>query len=74
MTSNKQVDYEIRLALEKCLVSLLYASPQSKDKVLMIANEERMAGRHASAVILKDLVERLWPLTEIFEGVDLNCL
>jgi hypothetical protein len=40
--------------------------------VLLIANEERMAGRDASAVILKDLVERCWPMTEIFEGQQLD--
>jgi hypothetical protein len=31
-----------------------------------------MAGRNASAVILKDLVERCWPLTEIFEGQQID--
>ena len=72
MISNKQIDYEIRLAMGKCVVSLVCACPRLKDKVLLIANEERMAGRNASAVILKDLVERCWPLTEIFEGQQID--
>ena len=72
MTRNERTEYEIRLALRKCLELLVCTCPQLKDKVLLIANEERMAGRDASAVILKDLVERCWPMTEIFEGQQLD--